>query len=73
MNQYTKLTAENINVKLHRKRNPVRSMTQLANEFGVNTFYTRQDGTQGNATPGSFRNKVLELVGEDGYRSIVNR
>lgn len=72
-NQYSKLTAENINVKLNRKRNPVRSMTQLAREFGVRTTYQRSNGSIGSAAPGAFRQKVLQLVGPDGYKTIVNR
>lgn len=61
-NQYTKLTAGNINRKLGRKRNPVTNIAQLAREFGQNTY--------GGSAPGAFRNRVKALVGEDTYNTI---
>ena len=69
-NQYTKLTKDNILRKVNRKRNPVRNMSQLAREFGVNTSYTRADGSWGSATPGAFRNRVRTLVGDSTYNTI---
>lgn len=69
-NQYSALTAANIIRKMTRRRNPVRSMTQLAREFGIHTEYSRWDGTTGNAAPESFRRKVKGLVGESVYKRI---
>lgn len=71
-NQYSRLTAENIHTKLNRRRNPVRSMTALAREFGVNTEYTRANGKRGSAAPGAFRRKVQTLVGDRTYRQITS-
>lgn len=64
-NQYTKLTPENVKIKVSRKRNPVTNWVQLANEFGVNTKYTRANGKTGSAAPASFRRKVRAMAGND--------
>lgn len=69
-NQYTKLTKSNILTKVTRKRSPVQSMAQLAREFGYNTHSFRADGTWSISAPGSFRNRVRALVGEDTYKTI---
>lgn len=73
-NQYSSLTAENIRIKMNRKRNPVKSVAQLAREFGYNTEYPRYRGKAfyGNAAPPGFRQRVKALIGEEEYMQIRN-
>lgn len=69
-NQYTKLSKNSILRKVNRKKNPVRTITQLAAEFGQHTTYTRSNGFPGHAAPGAFRKRVKALVGEKVYNKI---
>lgn len=69
-NQYSRLTAQNIRIKMNRARNPVRSAVQLAREFGYRTSYVRTTGGVVSAAPPTFRNRVIALVGEDTWREL---
>lgn len=75
-NQYSRLTAENILIKMNRQRNPVTSVVQLAREFGVNTSYRRihdyygRSGRNDERAPQSFSNKVKALIGEEAYNRL---
>lgn len=77
-NQYTKLTRENILIKMNRKKQPVHNAAQLAREFGVNTTYRRTVDTRGrtglydNAVPASFRRRVIALVGTQVWNQLRN-
>lgn len=72
MTSTKKITKSAILKKANRSRKPVRSLTQLAREFGVNTEFTRSNGTVGHAAPGSFRNRVRAEVGKKVYNKIRN-
>lgn len=67
-NQYTKLTKANVLRKLNRKRNPVRSMVQLANEFDEPVYHDPY--SRGTSASRAFRMRVKALVGEGTYNKI---
>jgi len=73
-NQYTALTAENIQRKINRKRNPVRNISQLAKEFGRDISYVRATGPRAGHVdtrpPSSFVKEVKALIGERAYNRL---
>jgi hypothetical protein len=75
-NQYTRMTRASIMRKIHRQRNPVQSVLQLAREFGVDTSYQRhsdwygREGKIDHRAPKTFVNKVKSLIGEREYNRL---
>lgn len=76
-NQYSALSRENIIRKTARKRNPVRTFTQLAAEFGYNTEYVRRTGTRAgkveHRAPASFMTRVRTLLSANEVQAISGR
>lgn len=72
-NQYSALTVENINRKMNRKNNPVRSLAQMAREFGVSTSFSRRNGRTDHRVPSDFREQVRALIGTEGLNSLRQR
>lgn len=73
-NQYSALTKQNIERKISRKKNPVQNVTQLAEEFGVDTSYHRSTGPRAGhldtRPPTSFVKEVKSLIGERAYKKL---
>lgn len=69
-NQYTKLTRANILRKINRKRNPVTSLVQLADEFDYPVYFDERSGST--SASRAFREKVKGLVGDGTYKKIRN-
>lgn len=72
MSTYTKkATAKNIQKKINRRRNPVTTLTGLAEEFGAPVYRYGKSGKS--ATSGAFRLHVIRELGEKTYKRVFSR
>lgn len=70
-----KATSDAIAKKINRRKNPVNSLVQLAEEFGApvnGPYYVGGRQESGKTASASFRNHVRSIMGDDTYSRIRN-